>query len=482
MSHEHTQVATATADIEEVESRRPWTALALMLMAQFMVILDISVVNVALPSIGDDLGFTSSDYQWTISAYVLLSGGLLLFGGRLADLLDRRMMFLLGLGTFTTASLLSGFADSATMLVVSRGAQGAGAAMLTPAAMSIVMTAYAGRQRATALAIWGTVGSMGIAVGVLFGGILTTVLGWQAIFFINVPIGVFVAAVTWRTVAPGRRTGTLRRLDVPGALTAVGGLLALVFAIEGTRSHGWLSARTLTALAVAGLLLAAFALLERRVPEPLVPPATWRIRSLVSASTVMAVITGAVVGAIFFSSLLLQQVMGASAIVTGLQVLPLAAAITVAAAVASNLLGRVSPKAMIVSGLLVVAAGAVYLSGLGGDPSYVADVLPGFLLVGLGVGPMFVAISVAAMAGIPEERSGLASGVMMTGHEVGAALGVATLTAVAGELTTRAGLVSGVPTAFGAIAVAMVLLAAFAALAVPRQGAAAIHGHGHRAH
>ena len=462
--------ATAHAP-DDVETRRPWTVLALMLTAQFMVILDVSVVNVALPSIGKALAFTSTDYQWTVSAYVLLSGGLLLFGGRLADLLDRRAMFLTGLGLFTTASLVSGIASSSAMLVISRGAQGAGAALLTPAAMSIVMTAYAGRQRATALAIWGTIGSMGIAAGVLFGGILTTALGWQAIFFITVPIGVIVAALAARTVAAGPRNGSLRNLDVPGAVTAVAGLLALVYAVEGTRTEGWASVQTLGAFAAAAALLTAFAWIETRMAAPLVPPQTWRIRSLISASTVMAVITGAVVGAIFLSSLFLQQVLGSSAVVTGLEFLPLALVITVSAMVASRLLGRVTPKAMMVVGLLVVAAGAAVLAGMDNDPAYLTDVLPGFALLGLGVGPMFVAISVAAMAGIGHEQSGLASGLMMTGHEVGAALGVATLTAIAGDLTTRAGLIEAYPRVFIAVSAAMVVLSAFAALAVPRQAA-----------
>jgi EmrB/QacA subfamily drug resistance transporter len=453
------------------EMRRPWTILALMLTAQLMVILDVSVVNVALPSIGKALSFSSTDYQWTVSAYVLLSGGLLLFGGRLADLLDRRTMFLTGLGVFTTASLVSATASSAAALVLSRGAQGAGAALLTPAALSILMSTYAGKQRATALAIWGTIGSLGIALGVLFGGILTTAFGWRAIFFINVPIGVVAAAQTLRLVGRGQRVGGLRGLDVPGAVTAVGGLLALVYGIEGTRTHGWDSARTLVAFAAAAALLTLFAVVERRVPAPLVPPATWRVRSLVSASVVMAVVTGAVVGVIFLSSLFLQTVLGSSAVVTGLQFLPLAACITAGAAIASHLLGKVTPKTMMVVGLLVVAAGALVLAGIDGHPGYLGDVLPGFVLIGLGVGPMFVAISVAAMAGIPAEHSGLASGVMMTGHEVGAALGVATLTAVAGDLATRAGLVDAFPRVFTVVAVAMVALAVFAALVVPRQHA-----------
>ncbi|QNN51840.1 MFS transporter [Nocardioides mesophilus] len=482
MSHDTTAVAAPAAvhPAPEPEVRRPWTILGVMLMAQFMVILDVSVVNVALPSIGKALHFTSTDYQWTVSAYVLLSGGLLLFGGRLSDLLDRRAMFLTGLGLFTAASLVSATASSATMMILSRGAQGAGAAMLTPAAMAIIVTSYSGRQRASALAIWGTISSMGIAAGVLFGGILTTVFGWQAVFFINVPIGIVAAILAVRTVAAGRRTGSLRRLDAPGAATVVTGLLALVFAIEGTRTEGWASTQTLAAFALAVVLLGGFTLIERRVPAPLVPPATWRIRSLISASTVMAVITGAVVGAIFLSSLFLQTVLGGSAIITGLQFLPLAAAITVGAMIASKLLGRVTPKTIMVAGLLVVAVGATVLARIGTDPTYLADILPGFVVIGLGVGPMFVAISVAAMAGIPHAQSGLASGVMMTGHEVGAALGVATLAAIAGDLTTRTGLVDAYPRVFTVVALAMVALAGFAAVAVPRQDAhSAAHPTGH---
>lgn len=481
MAHAAGAATLAAHPDQADEVRRPWTVLGLMLMAQIMVILDVSVVNVALPSIGKALDFTSGDYQWTVSAYVLLSGGLLLLGGRMADLMDRRTMFLTGLTTFTVASMLSASATSATALILSRGAQGAGAAMLTPAALSIIMSTYAGRQRATALAIWGTIGSLGIALGVLFGGVLTSAFDWRAIFLVNVPIGVVAATLTFRKVERGHRTGGLRGLDVPGATAAVSGLLALVYGIEGTRTHGWGSAQTLGAFAVAAVLLTAFAVIERRVPTPLVPPATWRVRSLISASTVMAVITGAVVGAIFLSSLFLQSVLGSSAVVAGLQFLPLAACITLGATVASHLLGKVTPKAMMVVGLVVVAAGALVLGRMDAHPTYVTDVLPGFALLGLGVGPMFVAISVAAMSGIPEEHSGLASGVMMTGHEVGAALGVATLTSIAGDIATRGGLMDAFPHVFTVLAIAMLGLAAFAAVAVPRQhpGAAAHHGHGH---
>jgi len=448
-----------------------------------MVILDVSVVNVALPTIGKSLSFSSGDYQWVVSAYVLLSGGLLLFGGRLADLFDRRTMFLTGLGLFTVASLMSATASSAATMIVSRGAQGAGAAMLTPAALSIIVTTYAGKQRATALAIWGTIGSMGIAAGVLVGGLLTSALGWRSIFFVNVPIGVVAAVLTLRFVARNRGAGRARGLDIPGAVSLVSGLLALVYAIENAGTHGWNSTQSVVGATASAALLSAFWLIERRVQAPLVPPATWRIRSLMSASTVMAVITGGIVGAIFISSLFLQQVLGSSAVVAGLQFLPLAAAITVGAAIASKVIGHLGPKHLMVGGLLVVAAGAALLATMDPDPSYWTDVLPGFVVLGLGTGPMFVAISIAAMSGIGHEQSGLASGVMMTGHEVGAALGVATLTAIAGDLTTRAGLVDAYPQVFTAIAVAMVALAAFAVLAVPRLHIPAGHGgHGHGMH
>src|SRR4051812_14153291 len=339
-AHGHAPHPPADA-IPDAGPRRSWAVFGLMIAAQIMVILDVSVVNVALPSIGRGLHLSASDYQWTISAYVLLSGGLLLLGGRIADLINRRGAFLAGIGLFTAASLASGLAQAPWQLIASRAAQGAGAALLTPAALSIIMTTYAGRQRQTALGVWGTVGSLGIAAGVFFGGALTSTLGWRAVFFINVPIGVAVLAGTLRTVAPGAtRRGALRRLDVPGALTLVAGLLALVFGIEAIRSAGWTAPRTWIALAAAAILLTAFARLERRAADPLVPPATWRIHSLISASAVMAGVTGVVVGAIFLSSLYLQAVVGSSALVAGLEFLPMAGAMTLAAAAASHVIGH----------------------------------------------------------------------------------------------------------------------------------------------
>jgi EmrB/QacA subfamily drug resistance transporter len=478
--HPHSAAAPApTVD----QPRRPWTTFGLMIAAQIMVILDVSVVNVALPSIGRGLHLSAADYQWAISAYVLLSGGLLLLGGRIADLFNRRRAFLTGIGLFTAASLAGGLAQAPWQLIASRAVQGAGAALLTPAALSIIMTVYAGKQRQTALSVWGTVGSLGIAAGVLFGGALTSALGWRAVFFINVPIGIAVVAGTRRTVAHGAsQPGARRRLDATGALTLVGGLLALVFAIEATRSAGWTAPRTWIALALAAALLGTFAWLERRTAAPLVPPATWRIRSLVSASAVMAGVTGVVVGVIFLSSLYLQAIAGASAFVAGLEFLPLAAAITLAAAVASKAIGHLGPRTLILGGLVIMTSGVLLLAANAGGTSYAADVLPGFALVGAGVGPMFVAIAVAAMSDVPAENSGLASGLLMTGHEVGAALGVAALTAIAGDLTTRAGLIAGYGHAFFATAGVLAALFLLTMLALPGgkpAGGAAGHRHGH---
>jgi EmrB/QacA subfamily drug resistance transporter len=491
MSHQTiTEVPTGTSgsySAGPADARRPWTVLAVMLLAQIMVVLDVSVVNVALPSIGRSLDFRSGDFQWVVSAYVLLSGGLLLLGGRLADLIDRRSMFLTGLAVFTAASVASGCAQSPLLLILSRAAQGAGAALLTPAALSIVMATYSGRQRAAALSIWGTVASLGIGAGVLFGGLLTSGLGWRAVFFINAPIGLVAALSTMRLVRPGR-PGTslvqrLRGVDLPGAVTAVTGLLAAVYAIESTRESGWTSSRTIVAGLAAAVLLITFARVEHRVSAPLVPPATWRIRSLISASVVMAGVTGAVVGAIFFSSMLLQQAMGHSAVVTGLCFLPLAAAITLSAAAASKLLSRTGPKPLMLAGLVIAAAGAFLLATADASASYLADVLPGFLVMGAGVGPMFVAISVAAMSRVPESASGLASGLLMTGHEVGAALGVASFTAVAGALVTSTDITNAYPRALTAAWILLLGLAAFALVAVPTGAGEQTHaGHGHGHH
>ena len=308
---------------EKPPERVSWAVLALALVAQVLVVLDISVVNTALPTIGADLQLSSGDLQWVVTAYLLMSGGGLLLGGRIADLLSRRRVLITGLAVFTTASLVSGFASTAGVLVGARAAQGLGAALMTPAALAIIMTTYAGAQRAKGLAMWGAVGGLGIAAGVLVGGVITTFAGWQMIFWVNVPIGVgaIVAALVLLGKNGPARPG-LGQLDLPGAIAAVTGLAALVFGIQSAASDGWTSPKTLGVLIVSGLLLVAFGFIERRVAHPLVPPHTWRIKTLVSGTGVMLGVTGLLVGAVFLSSVFFQTVLGYTALQAGLAFLP----------------------------------------------------------------------------------------------------------------------------------------------------------------
>jgi EmrB/QacA subfamily drug resistance transporter len=400
---------------------RPWTILVLLAVAQFMVILDVTVVNVALPSIGDALGFSAGGLSAVVTAYVLFTGGLMLLGGRLSDLAGRRTVFLAGLGLFTAASLASGLAWSPGALVAARALQGAGAALLLPSALAIVTTTYAGPQRAVALGVWGAIGSAGAAAGVLFGGILTTTLGWEAVFFINVPVGVAVGLAALRVVPSLPGSGLRGGLDVAGALALMTGLVALVLAIDGTPMLA----------APAALALAAFAAIERRARRPLLPPATWRNRPLVAGAAAMLAATGVLVGAFFLSTLYLQRVLGATALETGLAFLPLTLVIVAGAHLASHALPRTGTRPLLIAGLALAAGGLLTLSGAATDAGYALDLLPGFVAVGFGVGLAFVAINVTAMAEVGHREAGLASGLMTTAHELGAALGVAALSAVA---------------------------------------------------
>ena len=455
------------------EPRRPWSLLVLLCAAQFMVILDATIVNVALPSIRRALGFTPTDLQWVVTAYVLATGGLLLLGGRAADLLGRRRVFLAGLTMFTAASLASGLAPDSGALIAARAAQGAGAALLSPAALSILTTSYAGEQRARALSTWGAIGGAGAAAGVLLGGILTSWLGWRAVFFVNVPTGLLTAAIAVRLVPGGVASplrAALRRLDLPGAATLVTGLVVLVYAVQGAAAHGWGSARTLGLLAAAATLLAGFASIERRVRHPLIAPSIWRLRSLVSSATVMLGVTAILVGTSFLNTLFLQTVLGDSALKTGIEFLPGILTVGVAAHLGPKLLRRFGARAVIAAGLALAAAGDLLLSGAPVDASYLVDLLPGFLLLGLGVGFTFVSISVTAMSDVDHGHAGLASGLITTAHDLGAAAGVSIFSAVAFGAGTAGP--SGMATGYGrgtvtgaAVAAAVALVAV---IAVPR--------------
>jgi EmrB/QacA subfamily drug resistance transporter len=465
---------------EQAVPNRSWRVLVLVLVAQVLVVLDISVVNTALPTIGRSLDLKSADMQWMVTAYLLMSGGGLLLGGRVADLLPRRRVFMLGMLTFTAASLFSGFASSANELIVARGAQGAGAALMTPAALSIIMTTYQGAQRARGLALWGAIGGLGIAAGVIVGGALTTWAGWQAIFWVNVPIGV-VALVAAARMLPHDSTAriSLGQFDFLGAATAVTGLGVLMFAISGTESHGWVSIRTLVGLTIAAALLTSFVFVERRTAHPLVHPHTWSIKPLVSGTVVMLGVTGLLVGAVFLTSIFFQTVLGYSALEAGLGFLPLAIALVVGTHLAAHISAHASARSVAVIGLLTAGAGALLISRASGDAVYALNVMPGLIIVGSGAGMVFVAVTTSAMGGIPDEHAGMASGFLMTGHEVGAALGVASLSAVAtsaGVLTAADGAAAAFSRGFLGAAVLALAVAVFAFLRMPATRAA---GGGH---
>jgi EmrB/QacA subfamily drug resistance transporter len=460
------------------ESDRPWGVLVLLAVAQFMVILDITVVNIALPSIGTDLGFAPGDLQWVVTAYVLFTGGLMLLGGRATDLFGRRRVFLTGLLIFTLGSLGSGVAASPGMLIGSRAVQGLGAAMLSPAALSIVTATYTGSQRARALGIWGAIGGAGAAAGVLLGGVLTSWLGWESVFFINLPVGLIAAGAAMHLLPADSGAGGFRRLDVPGAAALVSGLVTLVYAIEGTGTHGWGSTRTLGLIAAAGVLLVGFIAIERVAGNPLVPLATWRARTLSSGMALMLGVTGFFIGVIFLSSLFLQNALGASAIETGLAFLPMTVTIGLAAHASSHLLTQLGARLVAISGLLLIAAGAALLSSAPADASYATELLPGFLVIAVGVGLEFPTIQVSAMSEVRNEMAGLASGMMTTAHEIGSAFGVAALSAVAtsaGALGSAVGYGDGLTV----VAVGSLVLAGLAAATVPavRPAGAAVNVH-----
>ena len=445
---------------------RPWSLMILLSVAQFMVILDATVVNVALPSIARSLGLAAGSLQWVVTAYVLASGGLVLVGGRAADVAGRRRVFLAGLAVFTAASLASGLAPTASVLIAARAGQGLGAALLSPAALSIITTAYAGAQRATALGVWGALGGAGAAVGVLVGGVLTTWLGWRSVFLVNVPVGV-VAGVLGLHLVPRRepRRGLGRELDLPGAALAVAGLVTLAYALAGAPAHGWGSARTLVLLAAALILLTGFAAVERSARRPLVPAQLWRTRSLVAAVLVMLGATGILVSTFFLNSLYLQQVQGASALRVGLEFLPLALVIGASAHLGSRLLPRAGSRVLIVTGLVAMGAGALLLTGVSARSGYLTGFLPGLLVIGIGTGLVLPATAITAMSDIADDRAGTAAGLMTAAHEIGAALGVAVFSAVAVAVSGR--IAAGYRHGFILAAAIAAGLAVVAALAVP---------------
>jgi EmrB/QacA subfamily drug resistance transporter len=445
---------------------RKRAALALLCTVQFMVVLDVAIVNVALPSIQTDLGFSQKDLQWVISAYALFFGGFLLLGGRAADLLGRRRVFLAGLAVFSAASLLSGLAWSEGALICSRALQGLGSAIVSPAALSILTTTFAeGAERNTALGAWGAVGAFGAVAGVLLGGILTDLLSWQWIFFVNVPVGIG-AMVAAPLVLAETRDAHARGFDLPGAALVTSGLVVLVYALTQANGYGWGSAETIGLFAAAAALLGGFVAWEARTRDPLMPFSIFRLRTLVGAN-----VAGVVLGTVIFSmflmlTLYMQRVLDYSPLRTGVAYLAVAGTTILWSAVAAKLVTRLGVKPVLVTGMVFLAAGLAYFTQVSVGGSYLGDLLPGFLAIAIGMGFSFVPVSIAALAGVKASEAGLASGLISTSQQIGGALGIAALSAIATSTTGSHGdpaaLTDGLHAAFvagTAVALAGVLVA-----------------------
>jgi EmrB/QacA subfamily drug resistance transporter len=412
--------------------RRRWFGLAVLCSAFFMVILDVAIVNVALPTIQVDLDFSQKNLQWVVSAYALTFGGLLLLGGRTADLLGRRRIFMLGIGVFAVASLLAGLAWSDAVLIFARALQGIGAALMTPAALSILMTTFQeGRERNTALGIWGAVGASGGTIGVLLGGILTDTIGWEWIFFLNVPVALAVIVLAPALLRESRAAPTERRFDLAGALSVTAGIAVLVYGLVEANDAGWGSVQTISLFAASAALLAVFAVVELRTRAPIMPFSIFRIRAVTGSNLAGLALGGAVFGMIFVLTLYMQQVLGYTPLETGLAWLAMSLTALLSSIIGSALVTRIGTRAPLIAGLLVSAVGLVLLSRISAGGSYAGDLLPGLLVVGSGLGLAFVAVSIGALEGVRERDAGLASGLVNTTQQVGGALGVGVLSTAA---------------------------------------------------
>lgn len=411
---------------------RCWLALALLCAAQFMVVLDFSIVNVVLPAIQKDLGFSQQNLQWIISAYALTFGGFLLLGGRAADLFGRRRVFIAGLGLFILASLVGGLAQFQWVLVTARAFQGLGAAIVSPAALSILTTTFQeGAQRNRALSIWGAVAAGGFAAGVLLGGILTDWLNWRWVMFVNVPIGMAAVAFSPFILSESRSQTATQQIDLAGAATVTAGLVLLVYTLVQAPEAGWASTATLLPLLGAIALLALFICIESRSPAPLVPLKIFRQRTLTGANLVGALLSAAVASMVFILTLFMQQVLGYSALQTGLAFLPHALAAMIAAPIAARLVSRLGVKLTLIMGMAAAMVGLLLLTQISIQSNFVKDLLPGTVIVGFGIVTGIVSVTIAATSGVSDRDQGLASGLLNTSQQIGSAIGLAILVAVA---------------------------------------------------
>jgi EmrB/QacA subfamily drug resistance transporter len=463
--------------IHPVSSRRRWSALALIVTAQFMVILDVAIVNVALPSIKSDLGFSDTGLQWVITAYAILFGGTLLLGGRLADLLGRRRMFVAGLGLFVASSLLCGFAWSAGSLVAFRALQGLGGALLAPAALSLLMTTFAeGSERNRALGIYGAASGSGAAVGVLLGGVITSYLGWSWIFFVNVPVGLAAIAVTPFLLRDSRAELAHRHFDLAGASTVTGGLMLLVYGLTRAATDGWSSPVTLGLLGGAAALITAFIAIESRSRSPLLPLRIFRLRALSAANVTMALVGAVTFSEFFVLTLYVQDVLHYSAVQSGVAFVAFALSVVVASNLAQVVVGRIGIRGTLMMGLALATISLGLLTQLPVDGRYFWDLFPAFVLGGTGLGFSFVPVTIASLAGVQRADAGVASGLVNTSRQIGGAIGLAAISTIAASAAasyahahgvsvgSAAATVSGFQTAF--VVLGGLLVAAFVVAAV----------------
>jgi EmrB/QacA subfamily drug resistance transporter len=462
-----------------MEARRvnPWLVLVIVGLAQFMVILDATIVNVALPSIQRGLHFSPSSLQWIVNAYTLAFGGFLMLGGRAADLVGRRRLFIIGIVLFSAASLMNGLATSAGILVAGRALQGLGGALVSPAALSVLTTTFAeGRERTTALGVWSAVAVGGGAVGLLLGGILTSLFSWQWVFFVNVPVGVIAIVLALRFVPESRIENARGGVDVAGAVSVTAGLVVLVYALVNAQSAGWLSVETLGLSALAAVLLVGFVVLESRLRHPLIRLGIFRMRSITGANAAMLLVAGGMFAMFFFASIYVQEVLGYSALRAGLAFLPGTAGIIAGAGLSQQLIRRVGVRAVGLTGMSIAAVGLIVLSRIPVAGTYLGDLLPGLMIMSVGMGLTFVPITLIATTNVGAEDAGLASGLLNTSQQLGGAIGLAVLSTLAANSTanTLAGLGHAPSPADGVVALVTGFHVAFLVGAFLMLGGAAV--------
>jgi EmrB/QacA subfamily drug resistance transporter len=431
-------VETVAQGAVGAQDRKRWIALAVIVAAQFMVVLDVAIVNVALPSIKTDLHFSQESLQWVITAYSIFFGGVLLLGGRLADLLGRRRLFVAGLALFTASSLLDGLAWSEGSLIAFRSLQGLGAALLSPAALSILTTTFReGRERNLALGIWGAASGSGGAAGVLLGGALTSALSWSWIFFINVPVGVLVIALTPWLLGESRADLRHRHFDFSGAATITAGLMLLVYAMTRATQHGWSTAETIGLLAGSAALVAAFFVVELRSKAPLLPLRIFRLRTLSASNLSGLLMGGAIFSQFFLLTLYMQEVLHYSALKTGVAYIALTLTIITFSGVAQGLVTRIGIRRVLPVGLALSTVALVLFARLPVDGRYFSDLFPAFLISGIGLALAFVPMSIGALTGVRQADAGIASGLINTNQQIGGAIGVAAATTIATTFTSH---------------------------------------------